>query len=346
MNKKDIKKRLRELDDDYFFNAFSEIELIRNQSNEDLEVYITQLFIETLDRIEDRLAVFYTKYGSNKLNENLTKSDFRMFMNRVKSYVEEAEDKDLTLDKDVVNSVTNITHISQFNSIRYELIILVSLLLQEIALSLDSHFGEQYVHTAILTAYTIFDVIGYGIELDESQEWNKVEDALRDTWRADGATSNEMVWRYQRWLGLDIGKNLFSSIINSDDFAALVLIMSKLLDSTRRKIARIIRTDSSYMGNRASKDMFEFIGVDHVVFTAILDDRTSEMCQEADGNIIDVDEIEYGWNAPPLHEYCRSFLVPYINSENIPDYVDGFDDEDLIERSNFREQYLKERGLK
>ena len=46
-------------------------------------------------------------------------------------------------------------------------------------------------------------------------------------------------------------------------------------------------------------------------FTAVLDNRTSQICAHHDGTVFDVDDIRF---APPLHWRCRSTLVPVAKS--------------------------------
>ena len=48
-------------------------------------------------------------------------------------------------------------------------------------------------------------------------------------------------------------------------------------------------------------------------FTAVLDNRTSQICAHHDGNVYDVSDTRY---TPPLHWRCRSTLIPVVKSHD------------------------------
>jgi len=47
-----------------------------------------------------------------------------------------------------------------------------------------------------------------------------------------------------------------------------------------------------------------------VEFSAILDSRTTDICEARDGLILAIDDPRLSANTPPLHYQCRSILVP------------------------------------
>lgn len=82
----------------------------------------------------------------------------------------------------------------------------------------------------------------------------------------------------------------------------------------------VIRTKATEMFNRARKsywdnDEFAKQIVDAYQFSAILDDRTSEVCRFMDGKIFTKDEFIVR-ATPPLHFNCRSILVPVTKFED------------------------------
>ena len=60
----------------------------------------------------------------------------------------------------------------------------------------------------------------------------------------------------------------------------------------------------------------DVIGVE---FSAIMDDRTTEMCAERHGLVMRLDDPRLPENTPPLHFRCRSLLL----SLTVYDYPDG-----------------------
>lgn len=76
------------------------------------------------------------------------------------------------------------------------------------------------------------------------------------------------------------------------------------------RLETIVRTNTSYAFNEARQALFtepEMRGfVEAFEYSAILDDRTSEICEALDGKI----EKDWGGYNPPNHFNCRSLLIP------------------------------------
>lgn len=74
----------------------------------------------------------------------------------------------------------------------------------------------------------------------------------------------------------------------------------------------LARTELSHVQVQSQIDKYKVSGVERVQFSAVMDDRTSEICEELNGTIIGIDEIEEGVNAPLMHPCCRSTLIPVL----------------------------------
>ena len=96
--------------------------------------------------------------------------------------------------------------------------------------------------------------------------------------------------------------------------------LQKVLDVSKTRIEAIARTEitrahnlGSLMAMKANPDV---IGVE---FSAVLDNRTTNICQERHGLFMRLDDPRIAENTPPLHVCCRSFLL----SVTIYDNPDG-----------------------
>ena len=93
--------------------------------------------------------------------------------------------------------------------------------------------------------------------------------------------------------------------------------LSRMADSRIEAIARTEITRADSMGRLISmKANDDVIGVE---FSAVMDDRTTEMCMERNGLMMRLDDPRLPENTPPLHINCRSLLV----SLTVYDYPDG-----------------------
>ena len=95
---------------------------------------------------------------------------------------------------------------------------------------------------------------------------------------------------------------------------------SELSAMTERRIESIARTEitrADTLGRLSSmKSNEDVIGVE---FSAIMDDRTTEICSSRHGLIMRLDDPRLPENTPPLHVNCRSLLI----SLTVYDYPDG-----------------------
>ena len=93
--------------------------------------------------------------------------------------------------------------------------------------------------------------------------------------------------------------------------------ISRMADQRIEAIARTEITRADSMGRLISmKSNDDVIGVE---FSAVMDDRTTEMCVERNGLIMRLDDPRLPENTPPIHVCCRSLLL----SLTVYDFPDG-----------------------
>ena len=93
--------------------------------------------------------------------------------------------------------------------------------------------------------------------------------------------------------------------------------LQKMTDARIESIARTEITRADSMGRLIEmKGNEDVIGVE---FSAIMDDRTTDMCAERHGLVMRLDDPRLPENTPPLHVQCRSLL----QALTVYDYPDG-----------------------
>ena len=106
------------------------------------------------------------------------------------------------------------------------------------------------------------------------------------------------------------------------------MLKEVMIGESEKWLATLVRTKTTEIMNDARKAYWENDPIAKQVveayqFSAIIDERTSEVCSELDGQIFEqgafIDKV-----TPPLHPNCRSLLVPvtrYEDYKNDEDYV-------------------------
>jgi len=80
----------------------------------------------------------------------------------------------------------------------------------------------------------------------------------------------------------------------------------------QRRLEVIARTNATSAFNQGRLETFRQAGdfVKFVQFLAILDSRTTDICESRNGRLLRLDSPELADNTPPLHYQCRSVLSP------------------------------------
>lgn len=94
-----------------------------------------------------------------------------------------------------------------------------------------------------------------------------------------------------------IGSGLATGISNEKMSRQIV----ERFDVAKYDAMRLIRTETNYFQNQSELQSYKDEGVEYYRYVAILDKRTSKVCNRLNGKIFRVDKAEVGVNYPPLH---------------------------------------------
>jgi SPP1 gp7 family putative phage head morphogenesis protein len=97
--------------------------------------------------------------------------------------------------------------------------------------------------------------------------------------------------------------------LTPDESTAAIRRVTQSAESRARLIA-VTETTAAF--NQGRLAMFADAGVDYLLFTAVLDERTSDICESRDGLLLAADDPLVPENTPPLHGNCRSLWSPVI----------------------------------
>ena len=160
------------------------------------------------------------------------------------------------------------------------------------------------------------------IELDSSGEWYEIIPQEAVNWLNDyvpklaGIFSASVLEKTREV----IQASMIAGATLQERMKALRESSEELARMTNQRIEAIARTEitrADSMGRLISmKANDDVIGVE---FSAVMDDRTTEMCIERNGLIMRLDDPRLPENTPPIHINCRSLLL----SLTVYDFPDG-----------------------
>lgn len=113
-------------------------------------------------------------------------------------------------------------------------------------------------------------------------------------------------------------KDVFvKGIIRGDSYQMMVRNLTQATKITAGKANLLIMTEANAIFNESVRDVIDANPlVKGYRFRAVLDSRTSDICQKQDGKYIPKDQVKPGVNYPPLHPRCRSTVTTVLVTEN------------------------------
>lgn len=190
----------------------------------------------------------------------------------------------------------------------------------------ETLMSDTYEESYYKTAFEI--ILGLGLLLDFEKLKNEdVAKVISKAWVSDGINLSERIWgKHRTSLIADLQKGLTQSIIRGESPDKLIKFINTKYNVSKAVAGRLVMTELAYVKSVGQIDSFKELGVKQVEFVATLDERTSEICRYMDGKVFNINELEIGVNAPPLHPNCRSVLSPYFEdnkTERIAKDKDG-----------------------
>jgi SPP1 gp7 family putative phage head morphogenesis protein len=78
---------------------------------------------------------------------------------------------------------------------------------------------------------------------------------------------------------------------------------------------RLIRTEGARITEEATKQAYQEAKIEKYQYDAVPYEkgRSSEICQELNGQIFLLSEAQSGVNYPPMHPNCRSTTIPVFD---------------------------------
>lgn len=117
--------------------------------------------------------------------------------------------------------------------------------------------------------------------------------------------ANKFIGRLQTELG--------SALMTGQDLAKVQQVLRRDFGIATYDATRLIRTEAGHFHNQARLEGMKRDGIKQYRFVAKLDGRTSDVCRDLDGEVINIEDAVEGVNYPVLHPNCRSTTAPVVN---------------------------------
>lgn len=126
-----------------------------------------------------------------------------------------------------------------------------------------------------------------------------------------GEAYSDRIWSNTGALASSVKDELLVSLMTGRSVRDTSKAIAERFNVGQNDARRLVRTESAFFHNQMELLSYEDADIEKYIFVAVLDKRTSRICQERDNIVYRVDEAVPGVNHPPMHPWCRSTTVAY-----------------------------------
>lgn len=180
--------------------------------------------------------------------------------------------------------------------------------------SLTKSISESYMRTA-------YDIqMGLGISWRTTGVSNRVvNQLLREDW--SGANYRTRIMGRYSDLAREMSDLMLEGLLGGRSREQMIEEMQQRFAMDARDARRLLVTETTYVVNAAELERYKEWGRKKYIYLAVLDLKTSDICQTLDGMVFDVKYAKAGRNFPPMHPNCRSTTAPVIGKKELDEFT-------------------------
>lgn len=129
----------------------------------------------------------------------------------------------------------------------------------------------------------------------------------------NGADFSTRLWKQKDHMLQQLNESITTMLIQGKNPMTLSKDFAKKFSTKEFEAYRLLHTEGSFIMGQGTLSAYKEDGITQYQILATLDAKTSEICQEQDNNIYDVDKAVVGVTYWPFHPFCRTTDVPYYS---------------------------------
>ena len=126
-----------------------------------------------------------------------------------------------------------------------------------------------------------------------------------------GEAYSDRIWSNTGALASSVKDELLVSLMTGRSVRDTSQAIAERFGAGQNNARRLVRTESAFFHNQMELLSYEDAEITKYKFVAVLDKRTSHICQQHDNKVYNTDEAVPGVNYPPLHPWCRSTTIAH-----------------------------------
>lgn len=142
-----------------------------------------------------------------------------------------------------------------------------------------------------------------------------IDRVINSKWAGDNYSKR--IWNKTEELAQTLKEELLINLVTGRTERETSELMADKFSTAAWKARRLVRTESNYLAGQMDIEAYKECDIERYIFLATLDLRTSELCRSLDSKVFLLSEAVAGTNLHPMHPWCRSTTMSYIDDETL-----------------------------
>lgn len=299
-------------------------EALENMAHQDAmqtASYIEQQYAIAKKEIADRTQLWFQKYAVNNsvsladAQKELTageRKDFKMTLDEYIKHGEELENSTEWLT--AMKNASAKHHITRLDALKTDLQQSCEKLYGKQLDAMNDVTRKVYEESYYHEVFNIQQGTGVGVKINTIDN-AKLEKVIKKPWTPDGEEFSSRIWKNKQKMLNELHTEITQSCISGRPIGEISKRMAGRLNVSYSNAKRLVQTESAHFASQGDLEAYSTMGLEQYQILATLDDRTSDICQDMDGQVFDTKDFSEGMTAPPFHANCRTTTMPYFNDE-------------------------------
>ncbi len=305
------------------------IELEKSSYKKGYQAYknIEESLIKAQREIEKQIEAWYGRFA---VNNSLDIHDAKLLLNSkeleefkwdVKQYIAAGRENAINLRwmKELENASAKF-HVTRLQALKLRLQQEVELVFGNQVDKLDKTLRDVFAENYYQTIFEVQKGFNVGFPIDRVDE-TLLDKLISKPWARDGKNFSARIWGNRDKLVNELQNELIQNVFLGRPPKKLIERFANKFNTQKSNAARLVMTEVAFFHTVSQKKAFEELNIKQYEVVAVLDSKTSPICQDFDGQVFSLKDMEIGVNAPPFHPRCRSIIVPYYDDYGVGERV-------------------------
>lgn len=286
-------------------------EIIDEESKSDYEIAqeIQRIVDEMNADIEDEINRFYARYAINEgisfieAKKKIDAVDVQQFSQKAKEYVENKDFSEKANQE--LKAYNTKMYVSREKLLQAQLGLIVTYAYAQIEQSMYNYMESAYYRALKQQAGILGETLQVSINDVKTIIFTPFENHKWST----------RLWSDMETVRRHVQKTTRHVLLRGRHPYEFIKDMRKDTGATTYNMKRLLLTETARVQTLASKrHMLEEHGPEsEYQFVAKMDSKTTKTCRSLNDKTFKVKDMVPGVNAPPMHPFCRSAVVPHID---------------------------------